>query len=101
MTAHLRQPDRHGERLFAAGHHAAANPVAGWVFDHTGALAFGAVFLLTMSVPQPALAAVVALGIAALLTIAGVAVSLRGAAGNCNRIIAEVQARESGEDGQS
>lgn len=99
MTTHSRQPDRHGESLLAAYFHARSSPVAEWLYRHTEWVAAVAVFLLTVTSVNPRLAALVAVVIASGMFVAAVVVSLRGSAGNCDRIIAEVQARQSGEDG--
>lgn len=70
------------------------------MFSPTEWLAGGVVFLLAVAFPHPQLAAVLALGVAAVMVSAAVVSSLRGASGNCAEIIADVLGRESGEDGE-
>jgi hypothetical protein len=93
MSAHAEKPEGHGEALLAAYSHAASNPAAEWSYRHTEWYAAVTVFLLTLAVVKPVLAAVLALIVAGAMIGAGVVLTLRDAHGTCDQIIHEVQAR--------
>lgn len=100
MTAHSNRPQSvRREAILAAYSHAASNPVAEWSYVHPEFYVAGAVFLLTLALPFPTLAAVLALVIAGGMIGAGVVLSLRDAHGTCEQIIADVRDREGTSDG--
>lgn len=94
MTVHSEHPEPHGEAVLAAYSHAVSSPVAEWSYGHPEFYVAGVVFLLTMAVPFPTLAAVLALVVAGGMVGAGIVLSIREAHGTCEQIIGEVQARE-------
>jgi hypothetical protein len=94
MTVHSEHPEPvPGEALLAAYSHAASNPVSEWSYRHTEWYGAVAVFLLTLTLSAPVLAAVLALVVAGAMIGAGVVLSRREGPGTCDRIIREVMER--------
>jgi hypothetical protein len=91
VTVHSEHPEpAHGEALLAVYSHVASSQVAEWSYRHAEWFAVVAVFLLTLTLSAPVLAAVIALVVAGAMIGAGVVLSLRDSAGTCDRTIREV-----------
>lgn len=91
MSTHSRDPVR-GEAVLAMYSHARSNRLAEFMFAHPEAPCAVAVFLVAISLPYPALAAVLAGLTAVTMTVTGWVLSIQDGHGTCDRLIREFNA---------
>lgn len=97
MTTHANRPVRRGEVILAVYGHAHSCRMAEAVLRRPEWIGAAVVFLLTLALPYPRLAAVLFGAVAVSLTLTGWVLSVREARGTCDRIIREAQARDTRE----
>lgn len=100
MTMHSRQPDRLLDLVLAWYSHARTSTVGRWLARRPLLVAGVAVFLIIIFLPEPVIAAVVALVLAVGSLGIGWLISKLDPPGDCDAVIARALGRESGEDGE-